>query len=106
VYPNPRSPSIDASQETEASNINLDRSTKNPQANCARACFATPSKKHMDTFISADDSELFGAPSDIDASLRIKASTESPIPAESKRNPRSASYMKGRYIVPKAPKKV
>jgi hypothetical protein len=36
----------------------------------------------------------------------MKASTESPIPAESKRNPRSASYMKGRDIVPKAPKKV
>jgi hypothetical protein len=66
---------------------------------------ATPRKKHMDTSISADESELFEAPSDIDASPRIKASTESPIPAESKRNPRPASYVKGRYIVPKAPKK-
>jgi hypothetical protein len=55
---------------------------------------------------SADESELFEGPSDINASPRIKASTESPIPAECKRYPRSASYMKGRYIVPKAPKKV
>ncbi len=60
----------------------------------------------MDTSISTDESELFKAPSDIDASPRIKASTESPIPVESERNPRSASYMKRRYIVPKAPKKV
>jgi hypothetical protein len=62
----------------------------------------------MDTSISADEleSELFEAPSDIDASPSIKSSTESPIPAESKRNPRPASYMKGRYIVPTAPKKV
>jgi hypothetical protein len=60
----------------------------------------------MHTSISADESELFRAPSDIEASPRIKASTELPIPAESKRNPRSASYMKGRYIVPKAPKNV
>ncbi len=69
---------------------------------------ATPRKKHIDTSISADESELFGAPSDINASprTRIKASTESPIPVESERNPRSASYMKGIYIVPKAPKKV
>ncbi len=29
VYPNPRSPSIDASQETEASKIILDRSMEN-----------------------------------------------------------------------------
>jgi hypothetical protein len=65
-----------------------------------------PRKKHMDTSISADETELFEAPSDIDASPRIKASTESPIPAESKQNLRPASYMKGRYIVPKAPKKV
>ncbi len=56
----------------------------------------------MDTSISADESELFEAPSDIDASPRIEASTESPILAES----RLARYMKGRYIVPKAPKKV
>jgi hypothetical protein len=60
----------------------------------------------MDTSISADESELFGAPSDIDASPRIKASTESPIPVKSERNPRSTGYMKGRYIVPKALKKV
>ena len=60
----------------------------------------------MDTSISADESEIFEAPSDIDASPTIKALTESPIPAESKRNPRPASYIKGRYIVPKAPKKV
>ena len=91
VYPNPRSPSIDASQETEASKINLDRSTENPRPSYARACMATPRKKHMDI---SDEFELFEAPS------------ESPIPAESKRNPRRASYMKGRYIVPKAPKKV
>ena len=52
---------------------------------------ATPRKKHMDM---SDEFELFEAPS------------ESPIPAESKRNPRPASYIKGRYIVPKAPKKV
>jgi hypothetical protein len=45
---------------------------------------ATPRKKHMDTSISTAQSELFGAPSDIDASPRIKASTESPITAESK----------------------
>jgi hypothetical protein len=57
-------------------------------------------------YISADEFELFEARSDIDASPRIKASTESPIPAESKRNPRPASYIKGGYIVPKAPKKV
>ncbi len=102
MYPNPRSPSIDASQEIEASKItNLDRSTKNPRANYARACLATPRKTHMDTSISADKSELFEALSDIDASPRIAASI-SPIPAES----RSARYMKGRYIVPKAPKKV
>ncbi len=31
---------------------------------------------------------------------------QSPIPAESKRNPRSVSYIKGSYTVPKAPKKV
>ena len=79
---------------------------ENPRANYARACLATPREKHMDTSISADESELFEAQSDIDASPRIKALTESPIPAESKRNPRSASYMKGRYIVPKAPKEV
>jgi hypothetical protein len=97
---------IDASQETEASKINLDRSTENHRPNYA--CLATPRKKHMDTSISADESELFETPSDIDVSPRItgKASTESPIPAESERNPRSASYMKGRYILPKAPKKV
>jgi hypothetical protein len=105
VYPNPRPPNIDASQETEASKIDLDRSTENPRPNYARACLATPRKKHMDTSISTDESELFEAPS-VEASPRIKASTESPIPAESKRNPRSASYMKGRYIVLKAPKKV
>ncbi len=57
---------------------------------------AMPRKKHMDTSISADESEIFEAPSDIDASPRIKASTESPIPAESKRNPRPASYKKGK----------
>ncbi len=56
----------------------------------------------MDTSISADESEWFEAPSDINASPRIEASIESPIPAES----RSASKIKGRYIVPKAPKKV
>ncbi len=99
MYPNPRSPSI-------ASKISLDRSTENPRANYARACLATPGKKHMDTSISADESELFEAPSDIDASPRIKASTESPISVESEQNPRSARYMKGSYIVPKAPKKV
>ncbi len=60
----------------------------------------------MDTSISAEESELFGTASDIDASPRIKASTESPIPTESERNPRPASHIKGRYIVPKAPKKV
>ncbi len=76
VYPNPRSPSIDASQETEASNINLDRSTENTRPNYERACFETPRKEHIDTSISADESELFGAPSDIDASPRLKASTE------------------------------
>ncbi len=106
MYPIPRSSSVDASHETEASKINLDRSTKTLRANYARACLATPRKKHMDTSISADESELFRAPSDINASPRIKASTEWPIPAESKRNPRSASYMKGNYIVSKAPKKV
>jgi hypothetical protein len=82
---------MDASQETEASKINLDRSTENPRPSYARACMATPRKKHMDI---SDEFELFEAPS------------ESPIPAESKRNPRPASYIKGRYIVPKAPKKV
>ncbi len=51
-YPNPRSPSIDASQETEASKIDLDRSTEDPRPNYARACMATPRKKHMDTSIS------------------------------------------------------
>jgi hypothetical protein len=91
VYPIPKSPSMDASQETEASKINLDRSTENPRPSYARACMATPRKKHMDI---SDEFELFEAPS------------ESPIPAESKRNPRPASYIKGRYIVPKAPKKV
>jgi hypothetical protein len=106
VYPNPRSPSIDASQETEASKINLDRSTENPRPSYARACLAMPREKHMDISISADESELFEAPSDIKAIPRINASTESPIPAESKLNPRPASYIKGRYIVPKAPKKV
>ncbi len=60
----------------------------------------------MDTSISADESELFGAPSDINACPRLKASMESPIPAESERNPRSAGYMKGRCIVAKAPMKV
>ncbi len=106
VYPNPRLPSIDASQETEASKINLDRSTDNPRANYARSCLATPREMHMDTSISTDESELFWIPGDIDASPRIKASTESRIPTESKRNQRAASYMKRRYIVPKAPKKV
>ncbi len=75
VYPNPRSPGIDASQETEASKINLDRGRENPKANYARACLATQPtlrEKHMDTSISADESELFGAPSDMDASPRIK----------------------------------
>ncbi len=76
VYPSPRSPSIDASQETEASKINLDRSTENPRPSYARACMATPRKKHMDI---SDEFELFEAPS------------ESPIPAESKRNPRPAT---------------
>jgi hypothetical protein len=60
----------------------------------------------MDTSISADESELFEAPGDINASPRRIASTESPIPAESKGNPRPTSYKKGRYIVPTAPKKV
>ncbi len=60
----------------------------------------------MDTSISADESELCRAPCDMDASPRIKASTESPIPAESERNPRSASYIKARHIVPKASKEV
>ena len=106
VYPNPRSPSIDASQETEASKINLDRSAEDPRPNYERACMATPRTKHMDTSISADESELFEKTSDIDASPRIKAPTESPIPAESKLNPRPARYTKGRYIVPKVPKKV
>ncbi len=106
VNPIPKSPSTDASQETEALKINLDRSTENPRPSYARACMATPRKKHMDISISADEFELFEAPSDIDASPRIKASTESLIPAESKRNPRPASYVKGRYIVLKAPKKV
>jgi hypothetical protein len=55
VYPNPRSPSIDASQETEASKINLDRSTEDPRPYYARACMATPRKKHMDISISRDD---------------------------------------------------
>jgi hypothetical protein len=59
VYPNPRLPSIDASQETEASKINLDRSTDNPRANYARSCLATPREMHMDTSISTDESELF-----------------------------------------------
>ncbi len=68
----------------------------NPRPNYARACLATPRKKHMDTSISADESELFGAPSDINASPRLKALTESPIPAESEPNSRSASYMKGK----------
>ncbi len=72
VYPNPRSPSMDASQETEASKINLDKSMENPRPNYARACLATPREKHMDTSISADESELFEAPSDIDASPRKK----------------------------------
>jgi hypothetical protein len=85
VYPNLRSPSIDASQETDTSKINLDRSTENPRANYARACLATPREKHIDTSVSADESELFGAPRDIDASQRIKASTESPIPTEAMR---------------------
>ncbi len=91
------------SQDTEASNINLDRSTVNQRPNYARVCLATPSNWHMDTSINGDESEFFG---DIDASPRIKASTESPIPAESERNPRSASHVKGRYIIPIAPKKV
>jgi hypothetical protein len=42
----------------------------------------------MDTSINADESELFGTPSNVDES------------------PRTASHMKGRYIVPKAPKEV
>jgi hypothetical protein len=37
--------SIDASQETKASKINLDRLTENPRANYARACLATPSQQ-------------------------------------------------------------
>ncbi len=94
------------SQETEASNLNLDRSTDNSRPNFARVCLATPSRRKMDSSISSDESELFGTPSYIDASPRTKASTESLIPVESERNPRSASSMKGRYIVPKAPKKV
>jgi hypothetical protein len=79
---------------------------EDPRPNYARACLATPRKKHMDSSISADESELFESPGDIDASPRIKASTESPIPAEPKWNPRPSSYKKGRYIVPIAPKKV
>ncbi len=59
----------------------------------------------MDTSISADESEFFEAPNDINASPRIEASTESPIPAESTQS-RSPSKMKGKHIVPKAPKKV
>jgi hypothetical protein len=45
VYPNPRSPSIDACQETETSKFNLERSTENPRPNYARACLATPKEK-------------------------------------------------------------
>ncbi len=106
VYPNPRSPCKDVGRETVASNFILNRSTDNPRPNYARVCLATPSKTHMDTSINADESELFGTPSDIDSSPKVKASTESLIPAELERNPRSASHVKGRYIVPKAPKKV
>ncbi len=40
----------------------------------------------MDTSINADESESFGTPSHVDES------------------PRTASHMKKRYIVPKAPK--
>ncbi len=64
MYPNPRSPSIDACQETEASQIYLDESTDNPRPNYARVCWSTQSKRHTETSISADESELFGAPSD------------------------------------------
>ncbi len=88
VYPNPRSPSIDVGQETEASNINLDRSTDNPIPNYARVCLATPSKRQMDTSNNSDESELFGSPSYVDES------------------PRTASHMKGRYLVPEAPREV
>ncbi len=71
VYPNPRSPSIESkyvSQETEASVNNLDRSTDDSRPNYARVCLATPSIMHMDTSINADESDLFGTPSDIEAS--------------------------------------
>jgi hypothetical protein len=68
-----RSPSLDAIQVTEASQINLDESTDNPRPNYARVYLATTNKRHMDPLlISADESELFGAPSDINASPRIK----------------------------------
>jgi hypothetical protein len=62
------------SQETEASQINLDESMDHPRPNYARVCFATQSKRHGDTSINADESELFGAPSDIDANPRMNAS--------------------------------
>jgi hypothetical protein len=81
VHQNQRSQSIDASKETEASKINLDGSTENPRPNYARVFLATQSKRHTDTSISTDESELFGAP-------------------------RSETYIKGRYIVSKSPKKV
>jgi hypothetical protein len=42
----------------------------------------------MDASINADESELFGTPSYVDES------------------PRTVSHVKGRYIVPKAPKEV
>jgi hypothetical protein len=60
VFPNPRSPSKDVGQETEASNINLDRSTDNPKPNYARGCLATPSKSiwiHQSTLTSLNYSE-------------------------------------------------
>ncbi len=42
----------------------------------------------MDTSINSDESELFGSPSYVDES------------------PRTASHMKGRYMIPEAPKEV
>ncbi len=68
--------------------FNLDRLMDNPRPDYARVCLATPSKRHMDTSINADESELFGTSSDVEESPMI------------------ASHMEGRYIVPKAPKEV
>ncbi len=77
----------------------------NPRPNYATACLAvaTPRKKHMDASISADKSELFEAQSDINASLRIKALTESPIPAESEpRKSKVSELYEGKIHCPKS----